>query len=463
MYYGGMKIGIVGWGIEGRSVYEYFGPEHEYFIVNEQPLSNFPEESDKIKVQFLSGAKPPGVTGNVSDLSYLDGIDTCDKIVYTPTSRKNLEEKFGDNQGFWGKTTTALHIFYETSKTKNIIGITGTKGKGTTSTLTYQVLQAAGKRAFLGGNIGRSVLDFVRDVQEDDWVVLELSNFQLYKFPYSPPTAVCVMIVPEHLDWHPNFEDYLEAKSNIFSHQEVEDLAIYFDGSEYSRQIAFRSLGKKVPYYLTPGARIREDGMIVIGAPEIEIVSKNEVKLLGEHNLQNICAATTAIWYSLNDTNQQIKIDAIKKIITSFTGLEHRLELVRELNGVKYYDDSFGTTPATAIVAIKAFNQPKVVILGGSDKGVPFDELTEEVTKNNVRHVVAIGKTGIKIAELLRQKGFNDITEGAKNMTEIIKAAHDHAQEGDVVLLSCADASFDMFKDYKDRGNQFKSAVQALS
>jgi UDP-N-acetylmuramoylalanine-D-glutamate ligase len=263
-----MKIAIVGWGIEGQSAFNYFGPEHEYLIVNEQPLNNFPQESDKIQIRHLDSEKPAGVTGNVKDLSYLDGIENCDKIFMTPTSRKNLEEKFIGNHEFWGKATTALEIFFETVKTKNIIGVTGTKGKGTTSTIIYQILQAAGKRAFLGGNIGRSVLDFVRDVTPDDWVVLELSNFQLYKFTRSPHIAVCLMIVPEHLDWHPNVEDYLEAKSNIFTHQKQEDIAIYFDGNEHSRQLAYSSLGIKIPFYLTPGARMREDGKIVIGEPE---------------------------------------------------------------------------------------------------------------------------------------------------------------------------------------------------
>jgi UDP-N-acetylmuramoylalanine--D-glutamate ligase len=452
-----MKIGIVGWGIEGKSVFEYFGSEHEYLIVNEQPLSDFPEQSDKIKIQHLSDDKPPGITGNVRDLSYLDGIENCDKIVFTPTSRKNLEEKYKDNQEFWSKTTTALDIFFETVKTKNIIGVTGTKGKGTTSTLIYQMLSRAGKRAFLGGNIGRSVLDFVNDVQPDDWVVLELSNFQLYKFPYSPHIAVCLMLASEHLDYHDTFEEYLESKSSIFTHQKPEDIAIYFEGNEYSRQLAFRSPGVKIPFYQAPGARIREDGQIVIGEPEVEIISKSEIKLLGEHNLQNICAAVTAAWQVTQDT------EAIRKVLTDFTGLEHRLEFVRELNGVKYYDDSFGTSPETAIVAMKAFSQPKVLILGGSDKGQDFSNLAEEVAKNNARHVIAIGKTGPKIAGLLREKGFSSITEGLNTMPEIAAEAQKNAHSGDVVLLSAADASFDLFHDYKDRGNQFKQAVQNLS
>jgi UDP-N-acetylmuramoylalanine--D-glutamate ligase len=452
-----VKIAIVGWGIEGQSAFDYFGPAHEYLIVNEQPLNNFPQESDKIKIRHLDSEKPVGITGNVKDLSYLEGIENCDKIFITPTSRKNLEEKFIGNQEFWAKTTTALEIFFETVKTKNIIGVTGTKGKGTTSTIIYQILQAAGKRAFLGGNIGRSVLDFVRDVTPDDWVVLELSNFQLYKFTHSPHIAVCLMIVPEHLDWHPDVEDYLEAKSNIFTHQKQDDIAIYFDGNEHSRQLAYSSLGIKIPFYLTPGARIREDGKIVIGEPETEIINKNEVKLLGEHNLQNICAAVTAVWQATQDK------DAITKVITSFAGMEHRLEFVREINGVKYYDDSFGTTPETAIVAMKSFNQPKVLILGGSDKGANYETLADEALKGNVRHVIAIGQTGPNIAELLRKRGYDQITEDVKNMPEIVKKAQQNAQNGDIVLLSTASASFGLFKDYKDRGDQFKQAVQELS
>jgi UDP-N-acetylmuramoylalanine--D-glutamate ligase len=458
-----VKIGIVGWGIEGKSAFEYFGAEHEYLIVNEQPLNDFPQESDKIKIQHLDNKKPTGVTGNVKDLSYLEGLENCDKIVLTPTSRKNLEEKFKDNHEFWTKTTTALDIFFETVKTKNIIGVTGTKGKGTTSTLLYQMLQAAGKRAFLGGNIGRSVLDFVRDVQVDDWVVLELSSFQLYKFKYSPRVAVCLMIVSEHLDWHPDFNDYIEAKSNIFTHQKVEDIAIYFDANEYARQLAYRSPGVKIPFYLTPGARVREDGKIVIGEPEVELIYKNEIKLLGEHNLQNICAATTAVWFSLSELEDQVKTESLRKVLSTFTGLEHRLEFVREIEGVKYYDDSFGTTPETAIVALKSFSQPKVIVLGGSDKGADYTSLAEEIAKNNVRQVVTTGETGAKIAGLLRQKGYNQITEGVQTMPEIVKQAHQIAQNGDVVLLSTASASFDLFKDYKDRGNQFKQAIQGLS
>lgn len=451
-----MKIGIIGWGLEGKSAFRYFGPGHQYLIVNEAPADDFPAESNKIEIRYLKAERQPGLTGNVSDLSYLRGIENCDKIVYTPVARKNLEKLFAENDPFWQKATTSQHIFFETVKTKNIIGVTGSKGKGTTSTLITKMLEAAGKGVHFGGNVGRPVLDFVKDVQPDDWVVLELANFQLYKFPYSPHIAVCLMITPEHLDWHPDMDDYLEAKSNLFRHQTREDIAIYFSANEFSKQIAEASKGQLIPYYAAPGALVKDNGDIVVGEEETMIINRAEVKLLGEHNLENICAALTAVWQVTKAR------EAIHGVLAGFSGLEHRLEFVRELEGVKYYDDSFGTTPDTAIVAMRAFKQPKIMILGGHDKGLPFEKMAEVAAKSNIRHVITIGKTGPKIAKLLRQNRINSISEDLKTMREIVAAAREHAQAGDVVLLSPGCSSFGLFHDYKDRGNQFKRVVLAL-
>ncbi len=450
-----MRIAIVGWGVEGQSAYRYFGSDNEYLIVNEEPREDFPPESDRIKVQYIKTERAPGLTGNVTDTSYLDGIQDCDKIVYSPTARKVLEKVFPDDNPIWQKATTDRHIFFENVQTKNIIGITGSKGKGTTSTLVAKLLEAQGKKVFLGGNIGKSVLDFMHEVRAEDWVVLELANFQLYKFPYSPHVAVCLMITEEHLDWHPDMEDYIQAKANLFRHQKADDIAIYFAKNENSKRIAGYSAGKKVPYYEQPGALVRDDGMVVIG--ETEVISKNEVKLLGEHNLQNICAALTTVFEATGS------VDEAEAVLSSFSGLEHRLEFVRELEGVKYYDDSFATTPEAAVVALKAFLQPKIVILGGHDKGLDFTPLADEVVKSNVKQVLAIGQTAGKITELLNERGFTDITGGLAGMPEIVAAASEHAKAGDVVLLSTGCASFGMFKDYKERGDLFKQTVQELS
>ncbi len=450
-----MRIAIVGWGLESQSAFRYFGPQHEYLIVNESAQDDFPPESDQVKVRFLAGRAPVGIAGQVEDLSYLNGIDKYDKIIYQPTSYFNLKKVFGAEPEFWTKATTVYDIFFEQSPTKNIIGVTGSKGKGTTSTLIAKILQASGKTVHLGGNIGTPILDLLPDIKPDDWLVWELANFQLKTASYSPHIGVCLMITEEHLDWHPNMTDYLKAKSNLFRHQKPEDIAIYFADDENSQKIANHSPGKKVPYYQQPGAYLRDDGMIVIG--ETEVIHKSEVKLLGEHNLQNICAALTAVYEAVGS------LDNAKAVLSSFSGLEHRIEFVRELGGVKYYDDSFATMPQATIVALKAFSAPKVVIVGGHDKGLAFEPLADEVVKANVRHVIAIGGTADKIAGLLRERGFTDITTGPEKMLEIVDVARKHAQPGDVVLLSTACSSFGLFKDYKDRGNQFKQAVLELA
>ncbi len=452
-----MKIAIVGWGVEGQSAYKYFGPDHDYLIVNEEPRTDFPTATSKVKIQFVNKPRTPGITSNVADTSYLEGINNCDKIVYTPTSRKALEKVFKPDDDIWQKCTTNLAIFFENIKTKNIIGVTGTKGKGTTSTLIYKMLQASGKKVFLGGNIGNSPLDFIHEVTENDWVVIEMSSFQLYKFPYSPHIAVCLMIIPEHLDWHSDFEEYVEAKSNIFKHQKPEDFAIYFENNKDSAHIAGESVGRKIPYFEPPGAFVRDEGIISVGQDETEVISTREIKLIGQHNLQNVCAAITAVWQIAQD------VRAIKSVLTTFTGLEHRLEFVRELNGVKYYDDSFGTTPDTAIVALRSFSQPVILIVGGSDKGASFETLTDEIVKDRVSAAITIGNTGPIIAEQLSKKGFKNIIPGLTTMDEIVQAARGAAKPGSIVLLSTGCASFGMFKDYKDRGDQFKRAVLTLS
>ena len=449
-----MRIGIVGWGLEGQSAYRFYGAEHEYLIVNEEPRDDFPMQDKRTQVQFVTTPRTPGLTGNVSDLSYLDGLEFCDKIIYTAPAAKNLEKKFGHDKDFWAKATTIQHIFFQEVRSKNIIGVTGTKGKGTTSTLIYEMLKAFGKRVFLGGNIGVPVLDFVRDVSPDDWVVLELSNFQLYNLTYSPHIAVCLMIVPEHMDWHPNIDEYAEAKANLFRHQKPEDIAIYFADNEYSAKIASYSPGKKIPFFRRPGAYMDDAKVMVDGS---EIIDKSEIKLLGEHNLQNICAALTAVWQV--EQNR----DAARRALASFSGLEHRLEFSGEIDGVKYIDDSFGTAPETTIVAIKAFDQPKVIILGGSDKGADFTALAQEIKNSNVRQAIIIGQITDKITQALNNAGFTAITTGLSSMTEIVDKARELAEPGDVVLLSTGAASFGMFKNYKDRGEQFKQAVAKLA
>jgi UDP-N-acetylmuramoylalanine--D-glutamate ligase len=289
-------------------------------------------------------------------------------------------------------------------------------------------------------------------------VVLELANFQLIDLKQSPMIAVCLMVVPEHLDWHADMAEYVAAKQQLFVWQTFDDIAIYYADNENSAQIADAGNGAKVPYFAAPGARV-EDGKIVIGDDDgiQEICPVSELKLLGEHNWQNACAAVNAAWQVTHS------VGALREVLTTFAGLEHRLEFVRELGGIRYYDDSFGTAPETAIVAVQAFEQPKVLILGGSDKRAEYDELAAVVHHGNVRQVLLIGEQASRIEFALVSAGYTNFAPGGNTMKDIVANARKSAQAGDVVLLSTACASFDMFQNYKDRGEQFKAAVQALS
>lgn len=432
-----MNIAIVGYAVEGRVSARYFRDRgHEVTVCDK-------DEGVVVSSEF----------GRQLGERYLEDLDKFDVIVRSAGVHPAVI--LAKNPDVKSKITTAINEFLAHAPTKNIIGITGTKGKGTTSTLTANILEACGKTVWLGGNIGRSPLEFIDQVQPDDWVVLELSSFQLYDVQHSPHIAVCLMIVPEHLDWHEGFEDYYSAKANLFRQQNRDDVAIYFADNETSREIASRSQGTLIPYFTPPGAIVQDETSIEIDGTLICPV--DELKLLGKHNWQNVCAAITAAWQA--DCKDIAKI---KQAVTSFAGLPHRLEFVREVKGVHYYDDSFGTTPETAIVAIDAFKQPKVLILGGSDKGVPFDSLARAVAASNVRCTVLIGATAPQLQTALEAAGFQDTITSGSTMTEIVATCREQAQSGDIVLLSTGCASFGLFKDYKDRGEQFKRAVQAL-
>ncbi len=438
-YAEGMKIAILGYEGQGQAAYQYWNRDDNTLVICDM-------DDNKIT--------PPGAGARLGK-DYLKSLDEFDMLVRTPGLHpRDIIVANPGSPNILDKVTAVTNEFFRVCPTQNIIGVTGTKGKGTTSTLVAKMLEASGKNVHLGGNIGVPPLEMLKnDIQPDDWVVLELANFQLIDLKYSPPLAICLMVVPEHLNWHEDFDEYIRAKKQLFRWQKASDKAIYFAGNDNSQKIVSISKGTKVPYYKSPGAEVVNNEVVIDGR---SVCSVGEIKLLGKHNWQNACAAVTAVWQVAQN------IEAIRSVLTSFTGLEHRLEFVRELNGVKYYDDSFGTTPETAIVAFEAFKEPKVVILGGSDKGSSYEELAQAVINNNVRSVISIGDTGSKIAEILRGRGYVNIVEGGASMREIVAAAQAQAQPGDVVLLSTGCASFGLFENYKDRGDKFIQAVKAL-
>lgn len=431
-----MNIAILGYDMEGRSSFDYFAARgHTLTICDRNP-----------EVQVPAGI--PSVLGE----HYLDNLDRFDLIVRTAGLPPQVI--LDANPGVADKITTQVNEFMKECPSSNVIGVTGSKGKGTTSTLISRMLEAASKQVLLGGNIGVPVLSLLPKITPESWVVLELSSFQLIDLKRSPHIGVCLMVVPEHLDWHLDVEEYAAAKSRLFAAQQESDVAIYFAENETSRQIAAAGKGRKLPYYASPGAVVEDETVRIDGH---DICSTSDLKLPGRHNWQNVCAAVTAVWQVTQDT------EAIKSVLKSFSGLAHRLQLVRELDGVRYYDDSFGTAPETAIVAMEAFTEPIIAILGGRTKGIAFDQLAKFVAgRDNIKKVITVGETGPEIAALLRKNGYEHIADGGSNIESIVRQARQEAAAGDVVLLSPACTSFDMFKNYKERGELFTKAVQAL-
>ncbi len=246
-----MNIAVIGYGVEGQSCYEYFSSRgHNVTIC---------DKSTEIIV-------PDGAESQLGD-NYLSNLDRFDLIIRSAGINRSVILEQNPNVG--PKISTAINQFMQHAPTQNIIGITGTKGKGTTSTLITRIIESSGNKAWLGGNIGNSPLDFIDEVEQDDWVVLELSSFQLSDIQYSPHIAVCLMVVPEHLDWHEDLGDYTHAKSNLFKYQEEDDVAIYYVDNATSSQIAHSSRGRLIPYMASPGAIVKKNGDIEIAFTQI--------------------------------------------------------------------------------------------------------------------------------------------------------------------------------------------------
>lgn len=435
-----MKVAVLGYGSQGISSVEYWqGLGHEVTVCDRSEDVLLPES---VKCRL-------GKT-------YLKGLDKFDLLVRAPSIHPDKIVKANpDFPEILNKVTSNTSEFLDVCPTKNVIGVTGTKGKGTTSTLITGMLEEAGYRVHLGGNIGTPPLEMLKsNIKPDDWVVLELANFQLIDIKSSTPYAVCVMVEAEHQDWHSSVEEYIRVKQQLFRWQKEEDVAVYYGNSALSTQVVSVTRAKKIPYFKEPGAVIHHDKVMI---DDTVICSVSHIRLIGKHNWQNVCAAVTLVWQITKDQA------AIRNAIKYTVGLPFRLQFIRDLEGVSYYNDSFGTTPGTAIVAIQAFAQPKVIILGGSDKGSPYTELAKTVAGGNVKSVIAVGDTGPAISEALRAEGFNNITEGGNSMEKIVALARKQAEEDDIVLLSTGCASFGMFENYKDRGEQFTRAVESLS
>lgn len=437
-----MKVVIAGYGVEGAASYEYWTPRSDEITIADER-----EYIDTLPV----GAQ------TILGKDAFTKLDDYDLIIRSPgLNPKKLP--------YGSKVWSATNEFFEKCPAP-IVGVTGTKGKGTTSSFIASILASAGKTVHLVGNIGTPALSELPNVSPDDIVVFELSSFQLWDAKFSPHIAVVLMVEADHLDVHDGMEDYIAAKANIRRHQDLDAVCIYHPTNEIAARIAATGdwpessderhqwMAQARRYASTDRDSVHAaDGWFVVN--NTRICSTEEVRLPGPHNLENACAAIMAARH-LTEDNQ-----AIARGLREFTGLPHRLRFVGQTDGIKFYDDSIATTPGSAIAAVRSFVQPKVLILGGHDKGADYTQLIQLCAETNTK-VLAIGANGDVIAELCQQYGVVFERETG-DMPAIVAKAHEIAQSGDVVILSPAAASFDMFTSYSDRGEQFVAAVQSL-
>ncbi len=415
---------VVGYGVEGKTLVQYLKNAGAQITVADQ---NPEVEDPTIGVDWKTGA------------DYLNDLENFDLIAFSPGVKlATYQQLLASNKPL----ITQTQIFFEQSPTKNIIGVTGTNGKGTTCTMLYQMMQNAGLNVYLAGNIGEPMLPLLSKLTDEDWVILELSSYQLRDISTSPKIGVMLNITPDHLDQHGEFEDYVAAKANLIRFQTEQDWAVI--NQDYSVTADLASLTRaQIKWF--GGEDFTDTGW--------------QLSIPGVHNHENAAAAMAV--------GEILEIDPviIEKSLSEFTGLPHRLELVAEINGIKFIDDSISTSPAPAMAAIEAFSQPKICILGGSPKSANYAEIAQKIAQStSIKAIFTIGTTGPKISQALLDSGFHgEIISSCENISQVVEQAFKRAESGDIVLLSPGDASFDWFKNYKDRGEQFSQAVRKLA
>ena len=353
-----------------------------------------------------------------------------------------------------------VELAYRLSQNPMFIGITGTNGKTTTTSLVGEIFKKANIDTYIVGNIGNPVIDTVDTANENSVLVTELSSFQLESIDtFKPHVSAILNFTEDHLNRHHTMEAYMEAKARIFKNQDEKDFCILNYDNEDVKSLSDNVKAKKIFFSrkksLDCGIYLDEDNNIIINIDKkIKLLNKDELSLPGNHNLEN-CMAAAAIAYVSN-----IDIDVIREVLKTFAGVEHRQEFVRNLNGIMFVNDSKATNPDSSIKAIESYNRPIVLIAGGMDKQSSFDEFLD-AAKENVYALVLLGETAQKIKECAQNKGFDNITV-VKDMKEAVNASYQIAKDGDVVLLSPACASWDMYKSFEVRGIDFKDNVHNL-
>ena len=397
-----------------------------------------------------------GVKFNLGD-GYLNNL-SGDMIFKTPGMRYDVPERLKAKEN-GSIVTSEMEVFFEVCPS-HIIAVTGSDGKTTTTTLIHKMMTDAGYKTWLGGNIGNPLLTDTEKMKENDWVILELSSFQLHTMRKSPEIAVITNISPNHLDMHKDYKEYIDAKKNIMLYQNEGDTLIVNADNQVTADIG-KSANGAVKYFSRNGmADVYLDGNI-IKRGIVEILNIKDIKIPGMHNVENYMAAIAAV-------SGLVSKEVIVNVAKTFGGVEHRIELVRTLDGVKYYNSSIDSSPNRTINTLRVFPNKVIMIAGGKDKGIPYDEIGPALAEH-VKVLILIGATSDKIQEALDAE-INKTGNGkdievirATSYEDAVNTARSKAHDGDVVLLSPASTSFDMFRNFEERGNLFKKIVNELN
>lgn len=393
---------------------------------------------------------------------YLDGICDFDIVVRTPGIMYHIPEFQAAKQAGVA-VTSEMELFFELCPCK-IFAVTGSDGKTTTTTLISKFLSAQGYTVHLGGNIGRALLPIIDSITPDDFAVVELSSFQLMSMRQSPDIAVVTNVTPNHLDKHTDMDEYIVAKKNLLLHQNAFSRAVLNLDNETAKNMDKLVRGKRFNFSrreeLDDGAYINADSEIfmAVDSKKVKIMDRADIKLVGDHNVENYLAAISAVW-------GYVDAETIVKVAREFGGVEHRMELVRERNGVKWYNDSIGTSPTRTIAGLKAYTQKVILIAGGYDKKIPYEPLAPYVIEK-AKALILMGATAPKILESVQNCDGFDASAlpiyRAENLEQAVKIADEISQQGDIVDFSPASASFDLYKNFEQRGIHFKNIVNSL-
>ena len=443
------KIAVLGIGVSNIPLIKFLvnlGAQVSAFDKkNEEQLGSVVHEFNELGVGLVLGE------------GYMDKLSGFDVIFKTPSMRIDLPALVRAKES-GTIITSEMEEFVKYCPAK-IYGITGSDGKTTTTTLVYKMLLEEGYKTWVGGNIGTPLFSRIEDINSEDRVVIELSSFQLMTMTVSPEIAVVTNLSPNHLDIHKGMEEYISAKKNIFKYQGEADITVFnFDNAITNsmaeetkamvRYFSIKENKKMAAYYQDEELKIENN----------VVCKKNEVKLIGMHNVENLLAAFAAV-------KDEVSIKAMREVATNFTGVEHRCEFVKEINGVSYYNDSIASSPTRTLAGLKAYDKPVILLAGGYDKKIPFDVLAEE-GHSKIKTLILMGATKHKIKasfeKLKEEKGIVVNLIMADSLIDAVNKAKEIAVEGDIITLSPACASFDSYPNFEIRGNEYKKIVNSI-